>query len=366
MVAAIQPGIARSADRIQVTWASGARSELPFLWLRDNCDCDACRVAQTGEKRFMVSSVPVDIAPDDSALDGDTLIVTWPDGHVSRYRGDDIARLSAARIPDWQPWQPAFAPLRSDFAALLADDSVAAATLERLLVDGAIVLTNAGAAPGTLERLAPRLGPVREVLFARIHDVKVDPAGYNVAHTSLEVPPHNDFASYSWPPSVQALHMLVNDASGGESIIVDAFDAIGRLRAERPDDFDLLASVPVAFREFDAGVETYAVEPILRCDTAGRLTGVRFSNQLMQPPDPSRAEVGRFYTAYHELCRRLTAPDVGRSFRLGGGDVLVVAAHRVLHARRAFEPDGPRHLQDAYFELDNVANHYVLLRGSGT
>ena len=36
------------------------------------------------------------------------------------------------------------------------------------------------------------------------------------------------------------------------------------------------------FREFDENTETYAVEPIIRCDTDGRITGLRFSNQLMQ------------------------------------------------------------------------------------
>jgi alpha-ketoglutarate-dependent taurine dioxygenase len=44
------------------------------------------------------------------------------------------------------------------------------------------------------------------------------------------------------------------------------------------------------------------------------------------------------------------------TFRLNSGEVLLVAAHRVLHAREPFKPVGVRHLQDAYFELDNVVN----------
>ena len=60
-----------------------------------------------------------------------------------------------------------------------------------------LLLGAAGQEDRTLERLSARLGPVREVLFERIHNVKVDPRGYNVAHTSLALPPHNDFASYS-------------------------------------------------------------------------------------------------------------------------------------------------------------------------
>ena len=58
------------------------------------------------------------------------------------------------------------------------------------------------------------------MLPERIHNVKVDPKGYNVAHTNLDLPPHNDFASIP-PPSVQALHMLANEARvGGQPFLM--------------------------------------------------------------------------------------------------------------------------------------------------
>ena len=27
--------------------------DLPFLWLRDNCQCDECRITETQEKQFL-------------------------------------------------------------------------------------------------------------------------------------------------------------------------------------------------------------------------------------------------------------------------------------------------------------------------
>ena len=69
-------------------------------------------------------------------------------------------------------------------SAELSDDQL------RFVADGAMILEGAPTEPGTLEYLAPRLGPGREVLFDRIHDVAVDPCGYNVAHTPLPLPPH--------------------------------------------------------------------------------------------------------------------------------------------------------------------------------
>ena len=132
-----------------------------------------------------------------------------------------------------------------------------------------------------------------------------------------------------------------------------------------PPTHDLLVRVAVPFREFDENTETFAVEPIVRCASDGTITGLRFSNQLMQAIDPNSPDVQNFYLAYRELCARITNPNSQVSFRLNGGEILVVAAHRVLHGRQAFEPVGRRHLQDAYFEFDNVKNHLVVLRRKG-
>ena len=49
------------------------------------------------------------------------------------------------------------------------------------------------------------------------------------------------------------------------------------------------------------------------------------------------------------------------TLRLEGGEILLVASHRVLHGRQAFKPPGRRHLQDAYYEFDNVKNYVLVL-----
>ena len=54
------------------------------------------------------------------------------------------------------------------------------------------------------------------------------------------------------------------------------------------------------------------------------------------------------------------------SFRLSAGDTLFVNGYRVLHARTAYQPDGPRHLQDVYFEMDDVFGHLARMSGEAT
>ena len=338
--------------------------ELPHLWSRDNCPCDDCRVVATQEKFFMLSSVPSDICPSAVKLHDDLLVIDWPDGHQSRFNLNDILSLSEPRHSTTKSWDADFFPDYFSWNDFLEDDSRTCLALESFLANGVIVIDKAPVEPNSLELLASRLGPIREVLFERIHNVSVDTHVYNVAHTPMALPPHNDFASYSFPPSAQALHMLVNEAEGGNSIIVDAWAIASQIREEVPDYFAILCDFMVPFREFDECNETYAVAPIIKCDARGKIESVRFSNQLMQMMDPNQKGVEQFYLAYRDLCTRITDIQNKRSFRLKGGQILLVAAHRVLHARESFVPRGRRHLQDAYFELDNIANKLVLLKAN--
>lgn len=347
-----------TADSVNIHHPDGTQTMLPHLWLRDNCPCDQCRVVETQEKRFILSTVDADIAPTEVSLDSHQLGIIWPDNHRTQFPLSIIDQLLIPEPKHSQPWPQNFIPHSFDWSLFLTDNQTTVAALTQFMQQGVIVLSGAPTQSESLELLAPVLGPIREVLFDRIHNVSVTGHVYNIAHTSLGLPPHNDFASYSFPPSVQALHMLQNEVPGGESIVVDGWAILEQLRLDHPEYFEILCQFPVPFREFDEDNETYAVEPMVRCDTDGNIQSLRFSNQLMQMMNPMQQGIKQFYRAYRELCVRIMhrQSDARATFRLQGGQLLLVAAHRVLHARESFQPVGARHLQDAYFELDNIAN----------
>ena len=81
----------------------------------------------------------------------------------------------------------------------------------------------------------------------------------------------------------------------------------------------------------------------------------------MNPADPDTTV---FYDAYYKLSRRLLGSRRVRRFRLEGGQILILASHRVLHGREVIDDAGYRHLQDAYFEHDNVRNMLTVLARS--
>ena len=127
----------------------------------------------------------------------------------------------------------------------------------------------------------------------------------------------------------------------------------------------MLCAVPVPFRLFSEEAECYAANPVVELDSAGGVRLLRFNTQQMQAVPLSEPRLGDFYAAYHELSRRINASSAQASLRLEGGQILLCAGHRVLHGRTALRSKGRRHLQDIYFEHDNVRNHLRLLRRAG-
>ncbi|MEM7281603.1 MAG: TauD/TfdA family dioxygenase [Pseudomonadota bacterium] len=345
----------------EVRWADGETQYLSNLWLRDNCPCATCRVPGIGEKTFMVSGVPLDIAPLEIQVNGDQLVALWPDGHRSEYTRHDLKGQDEV-VAQITLWAGEFGPPRYCFNDFLAKDNLAAPAIERFLKFGAIVLTDAPTTPDSVEQLSQRLGPIREVIFDRIHNVVAKAHGYNVAFTNLPLPPHCDLASLTWPPSAQALYMLANEAKGGDSILVDGWYVAQRIRETHPEYFDVLCRVSVPFRIFDGDKETFAVEPIIRLNTHGDLVQFRYSNQTMLAIDPSHPLLDEFYCAYHHLTSMIMSESNQARFRLDAGQVLLVAGHRVLHGRDSFQLTGRRHLQDAYFDHDNIRNHLRVLQ----
>ena len=361
--------VSHTADELDVT-IDGQQVTLLAAWLRDNCRCAECRVVQTDERRWQPwrdTSGPTIEAAD--VVDG-TLRVTWASGHESEFAPatfDTIDR--ASRRGSWMAnvWRAGYEVERFDHDAAISDPVTTRQLYEAFRRDGAIVVTSSPVVPGTVIDLVRSLGlTVRDSSLGLIFDVKLDPAGYNIAYTAEDVPPHNDNAQYTNPPSGQVLAMLVNDATGGESVIVDTWNIVDQLAAIDPAMLDVLARVEVGHRQYSKEAEGFSRNPLLVRDRHGQVQHLRFSNQLMQPLTHDDPDLAAWYRAYRTLGSLIADPANHVAFRLNAGDSLFVNNHRVLHSRTAFVPDGPRHLQDIYFDVDDVFGNLARMTGEAT
>jgi alpha-ketoglutarate-dependent taurine dioxygenase len=354
-----------------LTLSTGSHeSRFHYVWLRDNCWCDDCRVTQSGERRIYTADIPDDIAPGEAALGDDaaSLRVRWNDGHSSIFSltwlaDHDYSSGLGGPTNDVTLWRSSLgSPPRFEHDEVVGRPDVQMAFLEAVREYGAAIVSSAPSVEGEVARFAETVGHVRETAFERIHNVRHDPHGYNVAHTALELKPHSDLPSYHWPPSIQLLHFLVNESSGGESTLVDGWAVLDDLRRADPAAFDVLCRVPVTFQLFSDDEDTRATAPLVQLDPSGNVRLLRYSNQLALPLSAPFDDVGEFYDAYRTFGQMVDSDRYKIAFKTESGDLLTVHGHRVLHGRSAFDPaSGARHLQDVYMEYDDLmARHNVL------
>lgn len=361
-------------DHLSFEAPGGRRRRLHHVWLRDNCGCADCRVAQSGERALFTADIPDGIRPRAARVDDrGVLHVEWPDGHRSTFDPGWLERhdysgpvrsplREAPRL--WTAADHHQVIQRMAWADVRDDPAVELAFLDAYARAGAAVLTDVPSVEGMVAEVASRLGHVREVAFERVHNVRHDPSGYNVAHTTLPLKPHTDMPSYDWPPSVQMLHFLVNRADGGETVLVDGWRVLADLRAQDPDGFDLLTRVEVCWQLYSDTEDTFAVAPLVRLHPDGTIATFRFSNQLALPIQADPDTVGAFYDVYRRLGRMVDDPGYRAAFRCADGDLVVVHGHRVLHGRLGFVAgSGARHLQDVYLEQDDLLARRRVLRG---
>ncbi len=350
----------RGVRHLSLPWPEANGKSVSALWLRDNCPCEACRVVATDEHRVVISQVRTEYAV--ATIDGNDLVVDWGD-HTSRYSAEwfrGTVATSRRDRPTPEPWTNSTFDLPRFEHTDMDDPEIVADCFEAFARTGVVMIHGVPTTPGHLEQFIQRWAPPHEVALGRVHDVLVDPAGYNIAHTAEPLPPHNDMASYATPPSGQIIHMLVNDAAGGDSIVVDGF-AVAEQLAEA--DLHVLSTVRASFRQFSDRAETWTRAPLIRRAADGTMEHLRFSNQLLQPMDPFDSNTECFYESYQRLCDRVLDPSNRAQFRMDAGDLMLLHGHRVLHGRTMFDPStGGRHLQDIYFEFEDLVNEAFRLR----
>jgi len=86
----------RESGVLAVTWPD-RQAELPFPWLRAQCECARCVNEWTGERMLAPASIPAEITVESMDLVGGYAVrIHWSDGHNSGlYTWERLRELSA-------------------------------------------------------------------------------------------------------------------------------------------------------------------------------------------------------------------------------------------------------------------------------
>jgi len=362
----------RAEDRVvRVTWKDGV-ADFPFLWLRDNDPSNFH--PHTMERMFDLLSVPLNVGVVRAAVgtedEDNSLRLDWNDNAVSRIplpwlraHRPGKGRVDSAAVPP-RPWRaPDFFELPRASAAALLDDPVALRTwLVATKRDGFSVVEGVGSDAGAGVAIGERVGFLRRTNFGTTFEVKsvVDPN--NLAYTALGLPLHTDLPNQELPPGYQFLHVLENNADGGESIFCDGFAVAEALRQRDPDAFLRLASTPIPFRFYDREYDIRSRKPVIVCEADGTVTEIVFNAHIADILDLPTEEVEPYYRAYALFMKLTRDPTFRVEFKVQAGDMVVFNNRRILHGRDGFNPaTGVRHLIGFYVDQGELDSRLRIL-----
>ncbi|RAR63521.1 gamma-butyrobetaine dioxygenase [Onishia taeanensis] len=355
--------VQESPAKVFATDAAGTRTELPALWLRERCQEPESLDVATQQRLFNPHHLDEDLTLVEAELmDDQEVRLSFSDGHSGRYDlrhfaddFDDDDGLPAPRL-----WDSSidFASITRDWEKI-DDHGYFREALETYLRHGVIILKNVPTDGGHLVDVGETFGHVRSTNFGKYFEVCSRPESNDLAYRSVPLAPHTDNPYREPVPGIQLLHCLTNETTGGLSTLVDSLAVAEQLRAEDPEGYRLLSTIPVRFRFIDDGVELIERRPMIHLDAMGKMDGVHYSPRLDYLPLMDEESTKAFHRARRRLGELFAHADYEIQFALGDGELMMFDNNRVLHGRTAYDQnEGFRHLQGCYIDRDGPTGHF--------
>ena len=358
-----------SGSVLTLTWSDGHSARFHAFWIRDNAQEPHTRAPGNRQRLITLADVPVDcrithtrhtdhgvdltLAPEDITLHFD-----------QQWLRDHCYDNSHTRAPGWldettvETWDGRLGPKlhTANHAAIQQDNHALHTLLASVRRYGVARVEGGPVESGALLEIADLFGFVRETNYGKWFEVRTEVSPTNLAYTGLGLQAHTDNPHRDPVPTLQILYCLENSATGGESTVVDGFEAARKLRDEHPTEFACLSQHCARFEYAgESGVSLRTRKPMIELAPDGELIAVRFNNRSTAPLiDIPFESMPAYYTAYRRFADLIDDPSLALSFKLEPGESFIVDNTRVLHARRGYTGSGSRHLQGCYADRDGL------------
>ena len=345
-----------------LVWSDGTHATYPYIWLRDNDPGELH--PHTRERLFDLTSVSLDISPESWQQASAHLLVKWHDkSSESIYPLDWLLENRPGKhradpaVVSLNYWSAADLPAIPRFDARLCRESGSTLVdaLQEAKRHGLVIFEGLEDDDQAGENLGELIGFKRQTNFGTTFEVVNKPSPNNLAYTALPLPLHTDLPNQEQVPGYQFLHCLRNSVTGGASVFADGFRICTDLRAQAPDDFDLLSGLQIPWRFHDENDDVRFRRSIIELDSMGDLSGLAFNAHIADVADLPSSQLLDFYQAYQGLMQRIREPQYRICHTLGPGEMVMFDNRRVLHGREGFDPgSGERHLRGFYVEHNEV------------
>ena len=341
---------------LTIHWADGHQSQYHPIWLRHQCECDKCGSSLNGVRSIRIHHIPEDIIPAELSHTDNNVRITWScDSHHSSYKArwlrnhcysENERRKRQHRPVLWDASIVDDVPC-ANFEEARANPQARLDLLKAVCDFGFCKISHAPTDISQSSQLIELVGPQRQTHFGT-YTLSTKKAVDNVGDTTDALDPHIDETYRLSHVGITVFQVLHPSTAGGDSTLVDGFEAANRLRESAPEDFDLLTELPITSHRLDEANSGdrnrrwYVSRlPLIRLDSEKNVCGVHFNERQIAPLGLPADRIGPCYRALRRMFNILYDPDLRLTFKLKSGEGLIFNNQRILHGRTGFIAEDP-------------------------
>jgi len=362
--------VINSGKAILLSQKNGAAIRYHSTWLRDNALDSETRDKKNGQRLISISDIPAKTYIQSASLNKkgkEVMIIFLPKKKLVKFSSNwllnnayDNSKKNSkvwtdASVKIWSKSTLKNIPV-INYKTAKSNKKLLIKWLKSLYSLGFAKITGSEKKSGTVIKIAKLFGYVRETNYGKWFDVKSKTNAINLAYTNLGLQAHTDNPYRNPVPTIQILHCIKNSTKGGDTKVVDGFNAALRLKKENNKYFDLLSKYCSQF-EFKGkkNVHLKSRFPMINLSPDGELTAIHFNNRSIGPiRNVPYRDMLNYYKAYRKFSKIIDDDKMAISFKLKPGDSFIVDNTRVLHARTAYSGTGTRWLQGCYADKDGL------------
>lgn len=346
---------------IEVDYVSGVtntlnRVSLPWMWLRDHCQCSSCFTA-TAQRECDVFIGWDNFRWEEIFVDTDTagLIIRWQDNHKSYFSYDWLGKMlnieNSVAVDERIYWTNDFPSL--DYRNVLDTDIGLKQLVESIAQVGVCKVTGATPSQTEAAQLMQRIAYLRQSHFGNL--VEINPSS-NSGYDQTQIHTEGTF-NYD-PPGIKLVQCLDKNTSPCELILVDGLALVDRIKREAPQTLHLLQNHRVSYQYLNQDINLIASDSVVTLDRYNRLKRIRYNRKTQRPfAEPYLAKKQAFTAAFEQFEAWIEQESKGRKLSLNPGEMVLWDNWRVLHGGGAM--DGTHHLAVC---LSNMEDFHSRLR----
>ena len=345
-------------DKINILFSNNKEDNFLNIWLRDHARDEDSWDHRSNQRKIYTAKIDPKLHIKKAILkdNGKSVDILWSDlkkpiNYSSNFflENSNKSQKINNNIKIWDK-KDIGEEIYTDFQNTITNDGFKE-FLEKLYKFGFVVIQNCKTEMSSVEKIANKIGYVRESIFGGLWSFESNNDMADSAYTQDELRPHTDSTYSNDAPGLQLLLCCHYDATGGESIMVDGFKIAEKIYKENRDLYTLLSEIEVTGQYIGDGVFLEAKRPIFKLNSNKELVQVSFNNYDRAAFRMDDEKTLKFYDAIREFDLIANNREYQWRHILKPGELLIFNNWRILHGRGSFK--GDRKMSGCYINKED-------------